>query len=124
MSRGIETDFERNYASIDLQRKVGKSLARLQMFCSQSPEPNMMDFQHGLRLACPASAPARSICKYWPFYKVAAMLCNVRHWSLVNEVVNPSKYRKLAEVAFRHEIGQTDFERVSRELRRVWPLFP
>lgn len=60
----------------------------------------------------------------WSFYKVAALLCNVRHWNLVNEVVNPSKDRKLAEVASRHEIDQSDFERVSRKLRLVWPLFP
>lgn len=59
----------------------------------------------------------------WPFYRVAAMLCNPRHWSLVNEVVNPSKDRKLTEIASRHGIDQTDFERVSRQLRRLWPLF-
>lgn len=34
----------------------------------------------------------------WSFYKVAALLCNARHWNLVNEVVNPRKYCKLTEV--------------------------
>lgn len=60
----------------------------------------------------------------WSFYKVAAVLCNSRHWKLVNEVVNPSKDRKLNEVAFRHDIDQTDFQRVSRQLRRIGPLVP
>jgi hypothetical protein len=37
-------------------------------------------------------------------------------------VVNPSKDDKLDEVAFRHQIDPVKFQRVSRQLRRVWPL--
>ncbi|KAJ5189987.1 hypothetical protein N7491_007972 [Penicillium cf. griseofulvum] len=46
------------------------------------------------------------------------------HWNLVHEVVNPSKDHKLIEVASRHAIDQKDFQRVIRQLRRIWPLFP
>ncbi|KAJ5953023.1 uncharacterized protein N7479_011436 [Penicillium vulpinum] len=60
----------------------------------------------------------------WSFFKVAALFCNARHWNLVHEVVNPSKDHKLTEVALRHEIDQKDFQRVSRQLKRIWPLLP
>ncbi|KAJ5463760.1 hypothetical protein N7475_008704 [Penicillium sp. IBT 31633x] len=60
----------------------------------------------------------------WSFFRVAAFMCNAQHWNMVNEVLNPSKSHKIDEVAFRRHINQEDFQRVSRQLRRVWPLFP
>lgn len=60
----------------------------------------------------------------WSFFKVAALLCNARHWNLVHEVVNPGKDHKLTEVASRHMIDEKTFQRVSGQLRRIWPLFP
>jgi DNA-binding IscR family transcriptional regulator len=39
-------------------------------------------------------------------------------------VVNPDKDHKLTEVASRHGINEKVFQRVSHQLRRVWPLFP
>ncbi|CAG8902664.1 unnamed protein product [Penicillium egyptiacum] len=60
----------------------------------------------------------------WSFFKAAALFSNARHWNLVHEVVNPGKDHKLTEVASRHEINGKDFRRVSRQLRRIWPLFP
>lgn len=61
----------------------------------------------------------------WKFYQIAASLCKIPpHYKLVREVVNPSKDRKLHEVASRHQIDPAEFERVGRQLRRVWPLLP
>jgi hypothetical protein len=60
----------------------------------------------------------------WSFFRVVALFCNAQHWNLVHEVVNPSKDHKLIDVASRHAIDQKDFQRVSRQLRRIWPLFP
>jgi hypothetical protein len=58
----------------------------------------------------------------WKFYQTAAALCQSPQYELVCEVVNPSKDDKLDEVAFRHQINPVEFQRVSRQLRRVWPL--
>lgn len=66
------------------------------------------------------------VAKYtsrWSFFEAAALFCNARHWNLVHEVVNPSKDHKLIEVATRHDIDHTEFQRVSRQLR-IWPLLP
>jgi hypothetical protein len=60
----------------------------------------------------------------WKFYRTAAILCSAPHYDLVREVVNPSKDHKLDEVASRHQIDPVEFERVGRQLRRVWPLLP
>jgi hypothetical protein len=60
----------------------------------------------------------------WNFYRTAAILCNVPRYDLMREVVNPSKDHKLDEVASRHQIDPVEFKRVSRQLRRVWPLLP
>ena len=60
----------------------------------------------------------------WKFYRRVAVMCNVSHYDLVREVVNPSKDRKLEEVALRHRIDPAEFQRVGRHLRHVWPLLP
>ena len=70
---------------------------------------------------------AYMLAKYtsrWKFYRVAARLCRAPQYSLVREVVNPAKDHKLDEVASRHQIDRAQFKRVSRQLRRVWPLLP
>ena len=70
---------------------------------------------------------AYMLAKYtsrWIFYRTAAILCNAPRYDLVREVVNPGKDRKLDEVASRHQINPVEFERVGRQLRRVWPLLP
>jgi hypothetical protein len=70
---------------------------------------------------------AYMLAKYtlrWGFYRTAAIICNTPHYDLVREVVNPSKDHKLDEVASRHQIDPVEFERVGRQLRRVWPLLP
>ena len=60
----------------------------------------------------------------WTFYRTAAIICKAPRYDLVREVVNPSKDRKLEEVASRHQIDPVAFKRVSRGLRRIWPLLP
>lgn len=60
----------------------------------------------------------------WLFFKVAALICKENHWNSIREVVNPSKDDKVVSVAFRHRIDPKEFQRVSCELRRIWPLFP
>ena len=60
----------------------------------------------------------------WKFYRTAAVLCKVPHHNMVREVVNPSKDHKVKEVALRHHIDPIEFQRVGRQLRRVWPLLP
>lgn len=60
----------------------------------------------------------------WAFYRIAAALCRHGDVSSVSEVVNPSKDGKLQEVACRHGIEPTNFLRVCRSLRLVWPLLP
>ena len=60
----------------------------------------------------------------WMFYRTAAILCKVPHYDQVCEVVNPGKDHKLNEVALRHQIDPTRFQRVGRQLRRMWPLLP
>lgn len=60
----------------------------------------------------------------WKFYRTAAILCKVPHFAQVCEVVNPSKDHKLKEVALRHQIDPTQFQKVGRQLRRMWPLLP
>jgi hypothetical protein len=60
----------------------------------------------------------------WKFYRTVAVICNVPHYDLVREVVNPSKDHKLEEVASRHHINPAKFRRVACQLRRVWPLLP
>lgn len=74
----------------------------------------------------------------WAFYRVLAFLCRrpcpcpggaradrARHrHEPVREVVNPSRDRKLDEVASRHHIDPARFRRVGRRLRWVWPLLP
>jgi len=70
---------------------------------------------------------AYMLAKYtlcWKFYRTIVMLCNVPHYDLVREVVNPSKDHKLDEAASRHQIDPVEFKRVDRQLRRVWPLLP
>ncbi|KAL3476031.1 hypothetical protein BJX99DRAFT_228735 [Aspergillus californicus] len=67
------------------------------------------------------------VAKYtsrWSFYKVAAYLSGAPHYGLVREVVNPKKSAKLDQVATRHQIDPMRFKAVSRQLLRVWPLFP
>lgn len=73
------------------------------------------------------SVYAYMLAKYtsrWSFYRLAAMLCHAPQYKLVREVVNPTRDRKLDEVASRHRIDPERFKRVSRRLRRLWPLFP
>ncbi|KFY67434.1 hypothetical protein V496_01625 [Pseudogymnoascus sp. VKM F-4515 (FW-2607)] len=60
----------------------------------------------------------------WKFYRTAAKLCNAPNYDLVREVVNPSKAHKLDEVACRHQLDPAEFERIGRQLRRIWPLLP
>jgi hypothetical protein len=60
----------------------------------------------------------------WKFYRTAAILCNIHHYDIVREVVNPSKDHKLDEVASRYQIDPVEFKRVGCQLRRVWPLLP
>lgn len=60
----------------------------------------------------------------WKFYCTAAMLCRAPQSHLVREVVNPGKDFKLGEVASRYKIDRDKFERVGRQLRWIWPLFP
>ncbi|KAI2604630.1 hypothetical protein GGR54DRAFT_454123 [Hypoxylon sp. NC1633] len=60
----------------------------------------------------------------WAFYRVTAFLCGAPDYCTVREVVNPSKDRKLDEVASRHQVDPGKFKRIGRRLRRVWPLFP
>lgn len=60
----------------------------------------------------------------WFFFKVAALICKEKRWNSINEVVNPSKDEKVASVACRHQMDPEIFQRVSRGLRRVWPLLP
>lgn len=60
----------------------------------------------------------------WLFFKVAALMCKENHWKSIREVVNPSKENKVVYVAFRHRIDPKEFQRISCELRRIWPLFP
>jgi hypothetical protein len=70
---------------------------------------------------------AYMLAKYtlrWQFYRTAAIFCNIRHYNLMREVVNPSKDHKLDEVASRYQIDPVEFKRVGRRLRRVWPLLP
>ena len=70
---------------------------------------------------------AYMLAKYtsrWIFYRTAAVLCKAPRYHLVCEVINPSKDHKLDEIASRHQIDPGQFERVSRRLRRVWPLLP
>jgi hypothetical protein len=70
---------------------------------------------------------AYMLAKYsmrWKFYRAAATLCNAPHYARVREVVNPGKDHNLGEVASRHQIDPTEFKRVGRQLRRVWPLLP
>lgn len=40
------------------------------------------------------------------------------------DVGDPGKDRKLAEVASRPRLIKRTFERLSRQLIRIWPLFP
>ncbi|KAL9124883.1 MAG: hypothetical protein Q9217_005841 [Psora testacea] len=54
----------------------------------------------------------------WKFYRTAAIICNAPHYDLVREVVNPSKDRKLEEVALRHQIDPVEFKKVGRQLRQ------
>lgn len=44
-SHAAWTDFERNYASVELQRKDAKSLTRLQMLCNALPNRNPNEVQ-------------------------------------------------------------------------------
>lgn len=70
---------------------------------------------------------AYMLAKYtsrWKFYRVAAMLCRAPQYNKMREVVNPIRDLNLDEVASRHRIDRAQFKRVSRRLRRVWPLFP
>ena len=70
---------------------------------------------------------AYMLAKYtlrWKFYRTAATKCNASNYDSVREVVNPSKDRKLEEVASRHQIDPAEFKRVGRRLRQVWPLLP
>ena len=60
----------------------------------------------------------------WKFYRRAAIMCKASHYDSVREVVNPSKDRKLEEVASRHQIDPAEFKKVGRRLRKVWPLLP
>ncbi|KAJ5219513.1 hypothetical protein N7468_008717 [Penicillium chermesinum] len=60
----------------------------------------------------------------WFFFKVATLICMEKRWNSIREVVNPSKDEKVASVACRHQIDPEKFQRVSRGLRRVWPLLP
>lgn len=60
----------------------------------------------------------------WQFYRVAALLCHAPYYASVREVVNPSKDRKLEEVASRHQIDPVTFKPVGGKLRRFWPLLP
>lgn len=60
----------------------------------------------------------------WLFYRVAAKLCGSANASQVREVINPSKRKKIGEVAARHGLNHTEFERVCLQLRRFWPLLP
>ncbi|KAJ0419150.1 hypothetical protein BJY00DRAFT_166367 [Aspergillus carlsbadensis] len=67
------------------------------------------------------------VAKYtsrWGFYRVAAYLSGAPRPDLVREVVNPTKSAKLDEVARRHQIDPTKFKTVSRQLLRIWPIFP
>ena len=70
---------------------------------------------------------AYMLAKYtsrWAFYRTLAVLCETPRSDLVCEVVNPSKDDKLSEVAARHQLDPRQFERISRRLRRLWPLLP
>lgn len=70
---------------------------------------------------------AYMICKYtsrWVFYRTAAFLCGSGSWRQVREVVNPHRDFKIREVASRHAVDLSKFERVCHALRRVWPLLP
>lgn len=70
---------------------------------------------------------AYMLAKYtmrWNFYRITAILCSAPHYDRVREVVNPSKDSKIKEVASRHHIDTVKFQKVGRQLRRVWPLFP
>jgi hypothetical protein len=60
----------------------------------------------------------------WWFFRAAAFACNVKNYSSVREVVNPTKDHKVLEVACRHRIDPQKFQRACRQLRRVWPLLP
>lgn len=60
----------------------------------------------------------------WAFYRAVAMLCGAPRSHNIREVVNPTKDRKLDEVARRHQIDPERFVRVAGRVRRVWPLFP
>jgi len=60
----------------------------------------------------------------WQFYRVAARRCNCPAPDAVREVVNPSKTRKIREVAERHGIHPAKFVQVCRDLRSKWPLLP
>ena len=70
---------------------------------------------------------AYMLAKYtsrWKFYRIAAAKCNASNYDSVREVVNPSKDRKLEEVASRHQIDPAEFKRIGCRLRQVWPLLP
>ena len=60
----------------------------------------------------------------WKFYRLAAVRCSASSYDSVREVVNPSKDRKLEEVAWRHRIDPVEFQRIGRQLRKWWPLLP
>ncbi|KAK7928624.1 hypothetical protein PG985_005622 [Apiospora marii] len=60
----------------------------------------------------------------WMFYRAVAISCGATQHDCVREVVNPSKDKKLNEVALRHQLDPIKFKRVARQLRRVWPLLP
>lgn len=82
--------------------------------------PNLHVSRHG-------GVIAYMMAKYtlrWGFYRVAAWICLGKKIEGVREVVNPSKDRKLDEVAGRNGLDKEEFRRVGRRLRCVWPLLP
>lgn len=58
----------------------------------------------------------------WLFYRSVGYLSSHRNSKSICEVVNPSKDRKLIEVACRHDIDPAAFTRIGRRLRRNWPF--
>lgn len=136
LPRQSHASWHRNRLREELQElRLAKShLARLSeasdvMFCITRAQ---FDGFPSCRIPSLPGYQVAPICAYmlvkftsrWLFFKLAALICKEKHWKSINEVVNPSKDEKIASVACRHQVDPEIFQRISRGLRRVWPLLP
>ncbi|KAK8063504.1 hypothetical protein PG996_008156 [Apiospora saccharicola] len=89
----------------------------------QSPLPALTSTFEGKQCWVVCAYMLGKYTSRWLFYRTAASLSGMKDPQSVREVVNPTKDSKIEEVASRHQVDKAKFCRISRHLRRVWPLF-